>query len=79
MAKGNAGKPSAFDSARPKASNSVEQIVTVGMPSFSSSIESWILHEVQEPQSPTALITTSHCTSSSKIASGAGILLVRLF
>jgi hypothetical protein len=31
--------------------------VAVGMPLTSSSTESWTLHDVQEPQSPTPLTT----------------------
>ena len=56
-ASGKAGMPSASASARPKATNSEEQIVTVGTPRFSSSMASWTLHDVQEPQSPTAFRT----------------------
>ena len=33
--------------------------VTVGSPAFSSSMLSWTLHDVQDPQSPRAVITTS--------------------
>jgi len=41
--------------ARPR--NASVQIVTVGMPRFSSSMESWIHHDVHDPQSPMAVMT----------------------
>ena len=44
-------------SSRPSFSNAVVQIVTVGIPRFSSSTESWIHHDVQDPQSPMAVTT----------------------
>ena len=39
--------------------------VAVGTPAFSSLTESWILHDVQEPQSAKALMTTSQRAISS--------------
>ena len=42
-------------------------IVTVGFPFFSNSTESWILHVVQDPQSPIAVITRSEVVISSSI------------
>ncbi len=42
-----------------KLTKASEQTRTVGMPFFSRAIESWTLHDVQDPQSAIALITTS--------------------
>ncbi len=42
--------------------------VTVGLPRFSSSTESWILHVVHDPQSPMAFITTSAVLVNSSMA-----------
>ena len=43
-------------------------IVTVGKPFASSSIESWILHDVHDPQSQMPLITTWHFSTSFSIS-----------
>ena len=53
--------------------NSSVTIVAVGMPRFSSSMLSWTLHDVQDPQSAIPLITTSHSrTAASSTSSGTG-------
>ena len=53
--------------------NSSVTMVAVGMPRFSSSMLSWTLHDVQEPQSAMPLITTSHSrVAASSISSGRG-------
>jgi len=44
-------------------------IVTVGIPFFSSSVESWILHDVHDPQSQIPLNTTWHSVASFSISS----------
>jgi hypothetical protein len=48
-----AGIPLARDIDLAKEINASLQITTVGIPFFSNSVESWILHDVQEPQSET--------------------------
>ena len=45
--------------------NSSVTIVAVGIPACSSCTESWTLHDVQEPQSAKAFMTTSQCPASS--------------
>ena len=53
--------------------NSSVTIVAVGMPRFSSSMLSWTLHDVQDPQSAMPLITTSHSpVAADNISSGIG-------
>ena len=48
-------------------------------PVASSIAASWILHDVQDPQSPDPVITSTHCSASSlTIDSGAGIEAPRL-
>ncbi len=54
---GNKGIPWDCACNSPNVTNASVQMVIVGIPLFSSSIESWILHDVHEPQSPIALIT----------------------
>jgi hypothetical protein len=51
--------PRFFEIFLAKGSKRSVQIVIVGLPPFSNSTESWILHDVQEPQSPIAFITRS--------------------
>ena len=41
----------------------VVAIETVGVPSFSMELESWIHHDVQLPQSEEAAITRSACSA----------------
>ena len=64
---GRSGMPKAFASAKPNCKNSSVHRVTVGTPLFSSSMASWILHEVHDPQSPMALTTPWHSFASSSI------------
>ena len=47
-------------SAFARAKNSSVEIATTGMPRLSSSMLSWIHHDVHEPQSAIAAATTSH-------------------
>lgn len=69
MTKGRSDMPRPLAVALAKNSKRSEHMVTVGLPRFSNSTESWILHAVQVPQSPTAFIITSQVrASSSKIA-----------
>ena len=50
------------------------QIAAAGLPAFSTVMASCILHELQEPQSPVAVITRSHFSSSSSMMCfGAGL------
>ena len=56
---GMLGIPNTFAWFSAKPANGVLISKTDGRPSFSISIESWTLHDVQEPQSPRALMTTS--------------------
>ena len=57
MASGRSGMPRFFASSRASPMNASVQMVTVAMPRFSSSTESWIHHDVHEPQSPIAVMT----------------------
>ena len=57
---GRSGQPSALAWARPSVVNAAEQITREESPSFTASTLSWTLHDVQEPQSPDPVITTSH-------------------
>jgi hypothetical protein len=53
--------------------NSSVTIVAVGIPRFSSSMLSWTLHDVQDPQSAMPLITTSQSLiAAPSISSGTG-------
>ena len=53
--------------------NSSVTMVAVGTPRFSSSMLSWTLHDVQDPQSAIPLITTAHSrAAASSMSSGAG-------
>lgn len=61
IASGRLGMPKLRDSVRANSMKASVQIVTVGIPRFSNSTESWIHHDVQAPQSPMAVITA--CTS----------------
>ena len=47
-------------SAFPRGENLSVHTVATGMPFSSRMIESWIHHDVQEPQSPNALMTNVH-------------------
>ena len=49
------------------------EMKTAGLPAFSTVMASCILHELQDPQSPVAVITRSHFASnSSMMCWGAG-------
>ena len=59
-------------SARPW--NTVVATRPTGVPCLASSIASWRLHDVQEPQSAEPARTTSHSfASSASISGGAGV------
>ena len=47
---------------------------TVGSPSFSASMLSWTLHDVHDPQSPKALMTTSALVRSASKTSGSAAI-----
>ncbi len=51
--------------------NGSEQMTAVGTPRRSSSIVSWTLHDVHEPQSPIAVMTQSASRASSSRTSSA--------
>ena len=73
-ARGNSGMPRDRRSTFPKVTNKWVQTVTVGMPRRSNSTASWILHDVQEPQSPKPTTTASaEATSWSSTSSEAGM------
>ena len=79
IAIGNPGIPRVLLSESASRINLSEHIVTVLTPNFSNSTESWIHHEVQDPQSanPTIAKSTSapiHC----KVSSSTGIEAVHL-
>jgi hypothetical protein len=57
IASGRSGIPRFFDSSRARPTKASVQIVTVGIAFFSNSIESWIHHDVHEPQSLIAVMT----------------------
>ncbi|MEE2884216.1 MAG: hypothetical protein VX701_00775 [Chloroflexota bacterium] len=57
---GNSGIPPSDDIALALDTNGSVHITAVGMPSFSRVMPSCTLHDEQEPQSPEAVITTSH-------------------
>ena len=77
ITKGRCGIPKFSTVVRAKNSKQSVHIVTVGLPLFSSSTESWTLHVVQDPQSAIAFITKSEVrVSSSMVASSAGTAAV---
>ena len=61
--------PASLDIALALEMNGSVQITPAGTPLFSSSIPSCTLHDEQDPQSPDAVITTSHWSASSSIMS----------
>ncbi len=67
MAMGRSGDPSAFCCARPSPMKLVEQTVSAALPRFAVSTLSWILHDVQDPQSPEPAMTASASATSSSI------------
>jgi hypothetical protein len=66
---GNDGRPSPSAWRCANSMNGVVHREAVGTPATSSLTESWIHHDVQDPQSPEAWITTRQAASSSSIAS----------
>ena len=71
ITRGRYGIPKLLTVVRARNSKRPVHIVTVGLPLFSSSTESWTLHVVQDPQSPIAFITRSVVRISSSIVSAA--------
>jgi hypothetical protein len=70
--------PSAFACARPRTVKAVEQIVTAASPRFAASTLSWILHDVQDPQSPDPVMMASHfavmsCSTASPTGTWPGL------
>ena len=62
---GRSGAPSAFCCARPRPMKLVEQTVNAAFARFAISTLSWILHDVQDPQSPEPVITASQRSAMS--------------
>ena len=72
--------PPILDIALPLDIKGSVQITAVGMPFRSRVIPSCTLHDEQDPQSPDALITTSHWSvSSSMMSLGQGLEALPLF
>jgi hypothetical protein len=65
--------PSAARCVTHSLTNSVVTMTAVGRPSASSSIPSCKLHDVQDPQSPIAVITTSLAAAICVIMSGSAV------
>ena len=63
--------PSASRCVSASSTNSLVTITAVGRPPDSSITESCIQHDVQDPQSPMAVTTTSLLAAISAISSGA--------
>ncbi len=79
IATGSSFMPRERFSTCPSFSNNLVDMVTLVTPSFSNSTESWILHDVHDPQSASPTITISHCLANSSIISeSAGIDAVDL-
>lgn len=70
--RGRPARPSTSASARPSGPNSSLQTTAVGTPAFSSSTESWTLHDVQLPQSEIARTTASQRCRRPMTSSGHG-------
>ncbi len=62
--------PRAASSLTARPWNAVVPMRPAGVPSFATSMASWRLHDVQDPQSPDPASTTSHCFASSASVSG---------
>lgn len=74
---GRSGWPFDFLAVSAKGRNQVVTTVTVGIPRFSNSMPSWILHVVQDPQLPSPLtMIWQFVASVSKVSLGAGLLLI---
>ena len=65
--------PSAAHCVTDSLRNSLVMITAVGRPSASSSMPSCRLHDVQDPQSPIAVITTSLAAAICAIMSGSAV------
>ena len=63
--------PSADSSLTARPWNAVVAISPAGVPAFASSMASWRLHDVHDPQSAEPAKTTSQCLPSSPISSAA--------
>ena len=68
---GKPATPSADSSLTARPWNAVVAISPAGVPAFASSIVSWRLHDVHDPQSAEPAKTTSHRLLSSATISGA--------
>ena len=62
--------PNARELATASSSKRPETRATAGLPSFSTSIMSWIIHDAHVPQSAVAPITTSHSSAACVTTSG---------
>jgi len=71
MSKGSPATPSADSSLTARPWNAVVAMRPAAVPLFASSMASWRLHDVHDPQSAEPAKTTSHCLLSSAITSGA--------
>ena len=75
--RGKLETPKNFASVRPSSIKIDWHRVTVGLPRCCSSIASWTLHDVHDPQAPRPVITASHrLTNSSIIGFGAPCMCV---
>ena len=68
---GRPAAPSADSSLTARPWNAVVAMSPAGVPAFASSMASWRLHDVQDPQSAEPAKTRSQCLPSSSISSGA--------
>ena len=68
---GRPATPSADSSLTARPWNAVVAMSPAGVPAFASSMASWRLHDVQDPQSAEPAKTRSQCLPSSSISSGA--------
>ncbi len=69
--KGSPETPSADSSLTARPWKAVVAMRPAAVPLFASSMASWRLHDVHDPQSAEPAKTTSHCLLSSAITSGA--------
>ena len=71
---------SARSSAAASPRNAVVPMIPDGVAAFASSMASWRLHDVHDPQSAEPAKTTSHCLASSSMSSaGAGVEALAFF
>ena len=68
---GKPATPSADSSLTASPWNAVVAMSPAGVPALASSMLSWRLHDVQDPQSAEPAKTRSQCLPSSSISSGA--------